>query len=111
MAAARQITVASFHEAAAQEDVTAVLAGDETCSAAAAGVYAYNLDSATVGAVCRAQLGPLFADPAKTVRQAASHCFRKLSDENLSAESALIGTYLVSPAFDDGAEQLIFALE
>ncbi len=111
VAAARQITVASFHEAAAQEDVTAVLAGDETCRAAAAGVYAYNLDSATVGAVCRAQLGPLFADPAKTVRQAASHCFRKLSDENLSAESALIGTYLVSPAFDDGAEQLIFALE
>jgi hypothetical protein len=110
-AAARQITVASFHEAAAEEDVTAVLAGDETCRAAAAGVYAYNLGSDTVGAVCRAQLGLLFADPAKAVRQAASHCFRELSDENLSAESALIGTYLASPAFEDGAAQLVYALE
>jgi hypothetical protein len=110
-AAARQITVASFHEGAAKEDVVAVLAGDETCRAAAAGVFAYNLNSTTVGAVCRAQLGPLFADPDKEVRHAASLCFSGLSDENLTAESDLIGTYLGSPAFNDGAEQLVYALE
>jgi hypothetical protein len=108
--AARQITVTSFHDAAAHEDVAAVFAGDETCRVAAAGVYAYNLDSDTVGAVCRGQLERLFADPAKSVRQAASCCFRELSDENLSAESALIGTFINSPAFEDGAEQLVFAL-
>lgn len=109
-AAARQITVASFHEAAAQEDVAAVLVGNESCRAAAAGVYAYNLDSAIVGAVCRAQLGRLFSDPAKAVREAAAHCFRQLSDGNLSAESALISTFLDSPAFDDGAQHLVYAL-
>jgi len=110
-AASRQITVASFNDSVAQDDVGTVIAGDEVCRASAAGVFAYNLNSATVGAVCRHRLGPLFGDPGKEVRQAASHCFRELSDENLLVESELIRTYIDSPAFSDGAEQLLYALE
>lgn len=111
-AAAAQIVVASasFLQEA-QEDVAHVLRSDPDCRAAAAGVFAYNLDQGKFGVQCSDQLRVLFSDPDKTVREAASRCFREIGDSDLSPHEALISDYLDSPAFEDGATHLVHALE
>jgi F0F1-type ATP synthase delta subunit len=108
--AARQITLAYFHEAEASEDFGKVMSGDETCRAAAAYVFAYNISSNSVSAVCRERLIVLFSDPSKKVRDEAARCFRRLKDNALSDESILINAYLESPAFEDGDNDLANAL-
>ena len=109
--AARQITVASFSKAEAKEDLAVVLAGDKSIRKAAAEIFAHNLKFASASDTCRTHLIHFFSDSEKDVRQAAAGCFRGLPEEVLTSEAALIGLYIKSPAFLDGAGQLIWALE
>jgi hypothetical protein len=109
--AARQITVAAFHNENAKQDLEKALAGDENCRAAAAQVFAHNLGREEVRTACRQHLLRLFNDESKKVRDVAEACFRSLSSAQLSEERDLIYAFIQSAAFNDGFNQLAFALE
>jgi hypothetical protein len=84
---------------------------DEEARAAAAEVYAANLGQAMVSDLCREGLKAYFQDSSNKVRAAASGCFRQISGVQLSTETDLLGNFIESPAFPDGVEQLLFALD
>ena len=109
--AAQQITVASFDRTRSGDDLALALAAGPECRAAAAGTYAFNLRDASVRDVCREKLTGVFNDPVKAVRDEAAACFRGLNGDLLAAEAGLIGDYIKSAAFADGATQLMFALD
>ena len=109
--ASRQITVAAFHDAVAQNDLAEVLAGDEKCRVAAADVFARNLGHPSIRERCRKYLAQLFHDQSAKVRDTASWCFRQLSDVQLSGERDLIFAFAKSPALLDGCDDLLFALK
>lgn len=109
--AARQIAVASFHEALAQTDLAHALAASEHSRAAIANVFSSNIGNDPVRDVCSNAVMPFFNDEAKSVRNAAADCFRNLSSEQLAAERELIYGFIESRAFEDGCSQLTHALE
>lgn len=109
--ASRQIAVASFSNSMAQEDLAAVLAGDEKCRVAAANVFATNFHHASIRETCRKQLRNLFNDQSAKVRDTASWCFRHLPDSLLSEERDLILAFVRSPAFIDGCDDLLFKMK
>ena len=109
--AAQQITVASLDPANGTDDLQQALAAGPECRAACAGVYAFNLRDPSVRDICRGKLKEFFDDPEKVVRTEAASCFRGLGSEALTAEADLIGAYIRSRAFADGATQLMFALD
>lgn len=107
---AQQITVASLDPEIDADDLEEALNGDQDCRAACAGVFAFNLDDESVRSVCRERLAGFFNDPEKSVRDEAASCFRHLDSDVLASEAELIGTYIQSLAFADGAPWLTFAL-
>jgi hypothetical protein len=109
--AARQITIAAFHNKEAMDDAQQGMIGDEHCRDAVAGVFAYNLGNEPVRARCRDRIIPFFNDDSEKVRKTADNCFRQLSSEQLADEQALIFAFIESRAFDDGFEQLVYALK
>jgi hypothetical protein len=109
--AARRITVAALHEKVRPEDLATVLQSDPVCRAAAAEVFSNSLGYEPVRANCREHLKKLFNDPEKSVRDKTDHCFRKVSDQQLSEEVDLIASFINSEAFADDAAQLCFALK
>jgi hypothetical protein len=56
-------------------------------------------------------LKKLFNDLDKSVRAPTDHCFRKISDKQLSEETDLISSFISSKAFADDAAQLCLALK
>jgi hypothetical protein len=108
--AARQITVAAFHNKQAEDDLKVALAGDEHCRTAVADVFANNLGNEPVRAVCSQRIIPFFDDESKKVREAADNCFRHLSSEQLAGERGLIFAFIESRAFSDGLDTLVWAL-
>jgi hypothetical protein len=109
--AARRITVAALHEKAPSEDLGAVLQGDPVCRAAAAEVFSDGLGYEPIRDKCREHLKKLFNDSEKLVRAPTDHCFRKISDDQLSSEVDLIVSFIGSEAFADDAAQLCLALK
>jgi len=53
----------------------------------------------------------VFHEIRNKVREAAAGCFRQITDVQLSQETELIAAFIDSPAFRDGANQLLFAVE
>ncbi len=109
--AAEQITVAAFNEIYGGEDLALAMSSGAECRAACAGVFAHNLRDTSVGAVCREKLKLLFHDGEKGVREEAAGCFRGLGQDLLISEVELIRAYIQSPAFADGINQLMYALD
>jgi hypothetical protein len=109
--AARQITVAAFHEPLAVADLATVFAADATCRQASAGVYAHNLSIGRIAAECRRHLPQFFDDDDKDVRAAAADCFRRLSDEQLTQEQSLMQQFINSRACLEHSEELVIPLE
>jgi hypothetical protein len=109
--AGRQITVTSFHNELAKEDLAAVFTGDAVCRKAAAAVYAHNLQQLRVADICRENLPRFFDDADKDVRAAASDCFRDLSPDRLHDEQPLIHRFIESQACAENSHDLVFALE
>jgi hypothetical protein len=109
--AARQITVASFHEPLAQENLAQVFAGDATCRKAAAGVFSKNLGQARVAKTCRKHLPTFFDDSDKEVRAAAADCFREVPPEKLADEKELMHRFIDSAACPENNYDLVSALE
>lgn len=109
--AARRITATALHGKAPSDDLATVLQGDPVCRAAAAEVFSDGLGYEPVRDQCREHLKKLFNDSEKSVRDATDHCFRKVSDEQLSGEVDLVATFINSEAFADDAAQLCFALK
>jgi hypothetical protein len=109
--AARQITVASFHEPLAKEDLAQVFAGDAICRRAAAGVFSKNLGQARVAQTCREHLPKFFDDSDKEVRAAAADCFREITTEKLKDEEDLMNRFIESPACPENNHDLVSALE
>src|SRR5207248_1339037 len=107
--AARQICLASFHVKEAQQDIKLIDAATESARAAAAHVYAANLGEELLSGLCRERLRGYFHDPSKMAREASAGCFRQITDVQLSQETELIAAFIESPAFMDGATQLLFA--
>lgn len=109
--AGRQITLASFHDPHAVEDVQHVLGGDEVCRKAAAEVYAHNLGRAASRSICAERLAQFFEDPDSKVRAAASDCLRLLPPALLTQEQDLMFRFIESPACLENSHDLIHALE
>ena len=109
--AARQITVAAFHEPLAIEDLGLVFAADATCRNASAGVYAHNLSIDRVADECRRHLPQFFDDEDKDVRATAADCFRRLSDAQLTREQPLMQRFIASRACLEHSEDLVIPLE
>jgi len=108
--AARQITIAAFHNEKAAEDLQQAINGDEHCREAIASVFAYNLGNEPVRVQCRSQIIQFFNDDSQKVRKTADNCFRNLSPDQLAEEQDLIFDFIKSRAFDEGFEQLVFTL-
>jgi hypothetical protein len=109
--ASRQITLATFHDAHAVEDVQQVLAGDAVCRKSAAEIYAHNLGRTTSRAICAERLAQFFHDSDPKVRAAASDAFRSLPSGLLTQEQDLIFKFIESPACLENSHDLILALE
>lgn len=109
--AARQICLASLHDEEAAGDLHLVNEAGEKARAAATEIYAANLGQKQVADTCRERLQAAFHDPCKEVREAAAGCFRRITDTQLSQEAELIGVFIDSPAFVDGVNELLFAIE
>jgi hypothetical protein len=109
--AARQISVASFHDSDAADDLDLIAPAGADARAAATQVFAANLTVSKASDVCRRFLRAAFADESKAVREAATTCFRQISATQLSEETELIEAFITSPAFADGVNDLLFALE
>ena len=109
--AARQICLASLHDKEAAGDLRFLNDAREKARAAATEIYAANLGQKQTADICRERLKDAFADPSTLVREAASGCFRRITDTQLSQEAALIAAFIESPAFVDGVNELLFAIE
>lgn len=101
-AAARQITLAAFRHAEAEEDMKLVLSGDEECRRGAAEIYSHNVHNESVGEQCASKLVALFDDPAKTVRDTASRWFYRRNGTWTDWQQSLLAEYVESEAFADG---------
>ena len=104
---ARQVSLAAFHDEAAEIDAQAVRTGNELMRCAAAEVYSHNFGHATVRAICEQHLLRLFADDSAKVRAAAADCFLHLDDEDFNQYVQIIQAYIDSPAFPSEHDDLL----
>ena len=109
--AAACIAAASFGNAQAKVDIETVLTMDENCRAAVAGFAAHNFGASEIIDTCRTWLIRFFDDESRKVRDAASHCFHRLSEDVLANESLLIGAFIDSRSFQEHAYNLLNALQ
>ncbi len=109
--AAGQITIASFHDNLAAEDLPQVYGADAVCRKAAADIYAHNLGNARVADICRENIVRFFDDPDKEVRAAAAACFHNLAEDRLLKEEDLMQVFINSQACLENTDSLIRALE
>ena len=109
--AARQITVAAFHQLKARDDLEQVVSGNAICRKEAAGVFARNVGHPKYAAVCSTWLAKFFQDSDSDVRAAAADCFRNLPSNLLSSEKSATSHFIDSPACIDNSHQLIHSLE
>ena len=109
--AARAICIASVRVAEGEQDLRAVVGGDEVCRATLAVCAAENLQFPEMSDRCRVWLMAAFKDESKKVREAASRCFRAIPDEQLCSERLLIDSFIDSPAFQDNVQSLLLALD
>jgi hypothetical protein len=100
--AGRQITLAAFRHPEAEEDMKAVLSGDEECRRGVAEIYAHNVHNESVREKCAVNLEQLFNDPAKPVRDGAANWFRGRSGAWTDWQRSLLSKYVESDAYADG---------
>jgi len=106
-AGARLACLAAFRDPAAQPLTEQVLTGDAAMRVGAAEVYARNLESRDLQAVCEANLRRLMNDPDESVRTEVGNCFVHLRPEHLVALRPFIRDFLVSLSFRGGAMHLV----
>jgi hypothetical protein len=86
-------------------------AAGEDARAAAAAVYAANLSQPQLSELCRARLLAAFKDESEKVREAAAGCFRQITNVQFSKEVELVEGFINSPAFAQGVNELVLAVE
>lgn len=110
--AARLITLAAYYDDSLDDEVDAILAGDdEGARAAAIRVIADSITYVPRQDRTIAVLATALYDSAKSVRDAAERAFYGLRDEPFSKYEALITAFAGSPALADGGASALHALE
>lgn len=109
--AARQVTVAAFRHADAEDDMKAVLTGGEECRCAAAEIYAHNVHYESARDKCIANLITLFNDPVKLVRETAARWFHARNGVWTEWQRTLLRHYVASAAYADGEVECQMNLE
>jgi hypothetical protein len=109
-AGGRHACFAALMLEAAQPLAERVISGSEQQRLGAARIYAANLCVASLRGQCETRLTTLFEDASERVRAAASQCFVQMPQSELDMYSGLMGQFILSPAFVDGAGQLLWTL-
>lgn len=107
--AAQQLTVASFDAPELDNQVDAVLDGDDIARAAAVDVFATNITNKSRRDRSVAVLSKALHDPSKAVRDAAQRAFFRLADERLDGYIPLIAAVAHGPSL--AARPALLALE
>lgn len=107
----RQACLASLDIEEARPFAERCLHGTETHRRAAAEIFVANLRSAHFRTFCEEALVRLFHDSSKNVRDEAAKCFFHFEGEELGSYTTLVNGLVRSPAFTDGFQELIWALE
>lgn len=111
MAGARQVCVASLDIEGAASLAGACLSGGEAQRVGAAQIFAANLKTARFRTVCDTALRGSFNDTNEKVRAEASRCFFFLEGDQLGEHVDLAEAFVVSPAFTDKHNDLMYSLE
>ena len=110
--AARLITLAAYYDNSIDDEVDAILAGDdEGARAAAIRVIADSITYVPRRHRTIAVLSTALYDSAKSVRDAAGRGFYGLRDESLTEYETLITAFAGSPALADGGASALNTLE
>jgi len=108
---ARQACVISLSREEARWLAELCLSGTETHRSAAAEIFVVNFRNAHLREFCEKTLIQLFNDPSQEVRSQAARCFSYFEAEELGDYTSLVETFVESPAFANGNDNLIRALE
>jgi hypothetical protein len=108
---ARQSTLAALRSPEAMSLVDQALNGPAAARQGVAQVAAANLGEAAFAEFLEELLRRLFVDDERSVRDAASDCFRQLEPEQVGEHRQLIHDFVKSQAFADDPGDLFYALE
>ena len=108
---ARQACLASLNIKDAHWLIELCLSGTEAHRLAAAEIFITNLRNAHCREFCETALVKFFHDSSEKVRSEAAKCFLKFEGEQLGEYISLVDKFIDSPAFDNGDDNLIRALE
>jgi hypothetical protein len=108
---ARQSALVSLRSDDGKELVDRAMNGEEDARRGIAQVAAANLGEGAFAEFLEGLLRQLFTDDARSVRDAASDCFRQLEPDQVTEHRQLILDFIHTPAFADDPGDLFYALE